>query len=122
MYVTTYNGIPYNRLDPEKKRVWLEALRSKNYTQGNQTLKNHRGYFCCLGVYADAVEHVEWKKEVNSNPDQGSFEYFVYDQETYSGSLPNYMVDEKAQPSLMAMNDSESLSFNEIADWVEENL
>lgn len=39
-------------MNQEFKTIWLEALRSGNYVQGQHTLRNG-GTFCCLGVACD---------------------------------------------------------------------
>lgn len=41
------------RLDPEVKRLWLEALRSGHYQQGREVLRTSDGRYCCYGVATD---------------------------------------------------------------------
>lgn len=41
------------KMDPELKAKWLEALRSGKYEQGIRVLKTKEGKFCCLGVLCD---------------------------------------------------------------------
>lgn len=55
-YYTSY--IP--RIDPEEKRLWLEALDSEQYKdkQGRGVLQTHEGRFCCLGVYCDVKDEI----------------------------------------------------------------
>ena len=40
-------------MNPEIKAKWLAALRSGEYQQGQNWLKNGKGGFCCLGVLCD---------------------------------------------------------------------
>lgn len=105
----------YNRLDPEKKRIWVEALRSGNYKQNRNYLKTPNG-MCCLGVYADAVERVEWQ------PNETFDEPFSFCCGTYITGLPKNWIDEKAVRHLIKLNDVTQKDFNAIADWIEENL
>jgi len=37
------------------KPLWIEALRSGKYTQGNSRLRDREGGYCCLGVACDLV-------------------------------------------------------------------
>ena len=39
-------------MKPEIKKLWVEALRSGEYTQGSMRLFNNES-FCCLGVLCD---------------------------------------------------------------------
>ena len=43
---------PPLKLKPEIKALWLEALRSGEYTQGRFVLREQNSY-CCLGVLCD---------------------------------------------------------------------
>ena len=37
-------------MKPEIKKIWVEALRSGDYKQGNEALRPSNDTFCCLGV------------------------------------------------------------------------
>lgn len=41
------------RMDPGVKALWLEALRSGKYEQGNSVLRTGDDKYCCLGVLCD---------------------------------------------------------------------
>lgn len=41
-----------NKLPPDLKTKWLEALRSGQYKQGTSCLHNEDSY-CCLGVFSE---------------------------------------------------------------------
>lgn len=105
-----------NKLNPEKKRLWLEALRSEKYKQGHCRLKGDSS-FCCLGVYADAVEHVEWIKDHILG-----YVFLSNHTEQQVSTLPYEMVDSEAQGQLIYMNDEMNESFDYIANWIKENL
>ena len=68
-------------MNPEVKQKWIDALRSGNYEQGSEKLRNVSGY-CCLGVLCDlyAQEYnTEWEfmgYEDESNPQPTDYWYF----------------------------------------------
>lgn len=123
----------YEKLDPEFKAKWVAALRSGEYKQGqnngkispNYLYDSLRSCYCCLGV-AGVVAGVPVGK---------------MDRATYFGSYcPEYQIEApdgfpvmlqvtgeshtagvNVALILAEMND-EGKSFNEIADWIEENL
>lgn len=39
-----------NKMDPELKRKWVEALRSGRYQQAHGELRSEEGGYCCLAV------------------------------------------------------------------------
>lgn len=102
----------------ELKEKWLEELRSGRYAQGRKALRSADDKFCCLGVLADIVAPEEWEQRV---PDSCYYSHWAR-----SGSSL-WMVKEEidlyspATSTLITMNDTGS-SFEEIADWIEENL
>lgn len=95
----------YTKLDEPTKESWCQALRSGRYKQGKHLLQTPNGY-CCLGVLAN--------------------EAGMLIDERCEGSLHStrdtFQVDADASALLMAMNDQQDKSFDEIADWIEENL
>lgn len=38
------------KMNPEVKKLWVEALRSGKYKQGHNQLRDDENQFCCLGV------------------------------------------------------------------------
>jgi hypothetical protein len=46
------------------KTKWLKALRGEKYQQGQKSLRNSSGQYCCLGVLCD----VQSKKALKSLP------------------------------------------------------
>jgi hypothetical protein len=59
-------------MNPEIKQKWVDALRSGEYQQGRNSLRNGNG-FCCLGVLCDL-----YSKENNK-----SWTRYDADQEVY---------------------------------------
>src|SRR6187402_2867644 len=114
------------KLPKDFKEKWIKALRSGSYPQTTGTLfreypseitSNNAGY-CCLGV-AGAVCGLS-KERLSGN---GSFhEYSEEYLEEYGvpKTLRGGIGDDRIVNHLVSMNDSEKLSFNEIADWIEE--
>lgn len=43
------------KLNPERARLWIEALRSHRYKQGYGRLRINHTDFCCLGVMCDVA-------------------------------------------------------------------
>ena len=88
-------------MNPEIKARWLRDLRSGEFKQGLNMLRNEiDNEYCCLGVLCKSAD-VRWS-------------YYILKDEVG--------VSDKVQSTLMALNDEEKKSFTEIADWIEENL
>lgn len=134
----------YEKLVPRVKELWLEALRSGEYKQiiakmrvtdrcSDTTLKKHGGTgHCCLGVLTELAKQ------------DGAIPHFkVYSR----GEQPLRVVRDwaglsrDAMKDLMSFNDGhakkgvdswspeawhaknrDNKSFDEIADWIDENL
>lgn len=114
-------------MDKELKRKWIEALRSGKYQQGRQYLRCGNK-FCCLGVLCDIVKPDSW---IPSTSHDEPVYKFVSGEVKNSLLLPweiEKMLGDwhrettMAVDTLMAMNDTRMNSFDEIADWIEENL
>lgn len=105
-----------DRLNPEAKAKWLEALRSGRYAQARESLRNSDG-FCCLGVLCDAT-----------NPNGWSGQAWSYKGSTmWETSLPVNFMNEinlagEMEDNLINMNDRQGKSFSQIADWIEAHL
>lgn len=99
-------------MDRELKAKWCEALRSGDFTQGRKKLK-HAGRFCCLGVL-QAIE-----PQTAGAYDGGGAKCDYYKPFNRIG------LDSKTQEHLMEMNDASGrkrFTFEDIADWIEQNL
>ena len=102
------------KLEPELKSRWCEALRSGKFNQGVMNLKADRGTFkehCCLGVLLEI---------------EG---YYSKDHPTNTGyvELEKYM-DIVTMEKLWTRNDGvqdfsgNRMNFEEIADFIEKEL
>ena len=104
-------------MDKEIKAQWLKALRSGAYQQTRGRLKDLDGY-CCLGVLCDILQPELWVEE----------EVGKFSMQNFVGVLPSDVRHKADIPGdgstgkLMGMNDQDKLSFDEISDWIEENL
>lgn len=106
-------------MDQELKKRWVEALRSGKYKQGNGVLLDHTETgqeLCCLGVLCDVIDPDGWLDGPNH------LRHSLSDRPEFNAPLPRQLLSPSAQRTLTCMNDSECKSFDEIADWVEQNL
>ena len=107
-------------LDAKLKKKWVKALRSGDYDQGETFLlrfKGDRAQYCCLGVLLE-LEHGEdaWDTMRPEESLYGSGSGYLY---TDLGRKPNFSAEH--QRHLAFLNDT-GKSFEEIADYIEENL
>lgn len=107
------------KLPKEFTKKWLKALRSGEFEQSQSSLC-HEEKYCCLGVAAKIY-----------GVDMGAYGLYGYLEPHMSDALPKeffeinkteYSDDYLLQDSLIKLNDSEELSFPEIADWIEKNI
>lgn len=127
-------------LKPEIKALWIEALRSGEYEQGQEYLNSEKG-FCCLGVLCDIAikEGVipDWREKPEPQAYGQGHELIAVKWVLGSASLLPREVHDWAGlkrddefstlgylgdgTSLASMNDNGS-TFAEIADVIEEKL
>lgn len=97
-------------MDPEIKRLWVEALRSGKYRQHTRFLADMaQTKFCCLGVLNYKVDRKEDPETIFTH---GAFE---------EAFLTVFGIPEDQSLALARMNDSGS-TFAEIADYIERTL
>jgi len=106
-----------DKLPTEFKAKWIEALRSGKYKQGKSVLYNKdNNTYCCLGV-AGSVAGMNCD-DLNA----GTFFYMTHLKRDVK-NLPKILYKfDKVPAILIRMNDRQDKSFNEIADYIEENL
>ena len=137
-------------MNQEIKTKWINALRSGDYEQGQGALKNTDGQYCCLGVLCDlydkhrmeefgaescwAVDTVmlnEYISVLGHPTEVGVPSNVVVDWAGLPHNNPDSLVDledevweEKYQYELpiAELNDDHGLTFNELADLIEEQL
>ncbi len=106
----------------KQKEQWVVDLRSGRFIQGRSNLFSSRRYtdvhgsFCCLGVLATqfcSTERLESK--------------YFQDEVGLEGLLGPYDSDDvfaavSLQRQLADLNDRKEFTFEEIADWIEQNV
>jgi len=130
-------------------RQWVEALRSGKYKQGRKALRNIDDSYCCLGVLCDISKNtldLTWEHDSNDVceseiytmeknggvlPDS-VWEYLGKDVNykvnisTTNSKIPKSVIDSFIQPLshiyLVTLNDQYQLSFEQIADIIEEEF
>ncbi len=138
-----------SKMNPEIKTRWVTALRSGEYAQAKNALRNDKG-FCCLGVLCDVyakANNKQWEHSPTSNKKKlygtGGFEVLPDTVSTWAGldtlpwaqvnnpvvkvpaerlSLQTAGVDKLVSLPLAQLNDIEGFAFSEIADLIEEQL
>ena len=105
-------------INTDLAKKWVAALRSGNYVQGQNRLRNSEGKYCCLGVLCEVAGI--------TRIDSGSYKF----------PRSNYMWHAAAEDSwwnkqfgtalnqnrLWQLNDTDEKSFAEIADYIEQEL
>lgn len=126
------------RMNKKVKELWVKALRSGDYKQGTGTLRDQNNNFCCLGVLCNihAQENPRSKLIKQSGMDGKAHTYGVetaippeavqrwagiYEKTILVGSKTDNMVGH-----LWRRNDGAGNfiphTFDQIADFIEENL
>ena len=62
-------------MDKRIKALWLDALRSGEYVQGVDYLRNTYNEYCCLGVLCDLAAKAGIGEWANSEIDGWEFDY-----------------------------------------------
>lgn len=128
--MTEVKNISYNKMKAEWKEPWVAALRSGNFAQAKEVLRDPTSNsFCCLGVLCDISNLGTWHGSAFELTFPEPFEYDggLIDSEESEGELYTdtrdfFGLDGSSMGRLMTMNDDDGYSFAEIADWIEENL
>ncbi len=103
------------------KQPWIDALRSGKYKQGQYRLYNEdQDTYCCLGVLCKINNLESYKNESDLET------YFRFNIRSSSVGLPvlfskKINITPMQEAKLTSMNDS-YISFEEIANWIEQNL
>ena len=108
----------------EARRLWVKALRSGSYEQGQRRLRD-QGKFCCLGVACDLhMKHVTgmdaWEKRNGILTVYGEGHLLPQNVQDWLGlsSASGEFKGLEGASSLLALNDSGG-SFDDIADIIE---
>ena len=110
-------------MDKKIKTLWLTALRSGEYKQGEGQLRCCGNTYCCLGVLCDVSEHDKddgdgWAQVKGSD----DWAFGSSDATLSKAHLDAVGLSSGEEAQLVEMNDEHGQTFEEIADWIEENL
>ena len=115
-------------IDKDLKEKWVKALRSGDYKQGKEYLKQFdssgQASFCCLGVLADLADPDSWADLKQA--DVGPRRQQIANDDTEFGESCG--VPAGFRNMLMSQNDGSAeyfknaQTFDQIADYIEENL
>lgn len=122
-------------MNPRIKKKWLEALRSGEYKQTTENLRDSNG-FCCLGVLCDlhAKERgTNWVQRIDSYELYGEAQTLPLSVQEWAGldsdigGVVDFEYESGGEIHLKAdtlpeINDSWHKDFNEIADLIEAQL
>ena len=107
------------------RRDWIAALRSGNFRQTCYDLKNEHGY-CCLGVACEIAgitpvlnTTLSGDSYYRFNDSRSSLPIEVKKYYGFNNSLGGISGD--YNNTLSSLNDTDRLTFEKIADFVEEN-
>jgi hypothetical protein len=109
-----------DKLNPELKKKWIDALRSGKYNQGRTYLAKNNNY-CCLGVLADLSGNLTDEKE-------NGIRFCKTNEESPKGkgwscvslwAESDILINKEQKSKLIRMNDEENRTFPEIADYIE---
>lgn len=130
-------GKTYPKMNPEVKPSWLTALRSGEYKQGTGHLRRilndgvTEGY-CCLGVLSDLYCKItgngswdpklsQWGCNFNDNGASDGADLLLTVRD-WAGLNNDPTRTELARMNDGRMPEGQRYTFNDIADWIEENL
>ena len=105
----------------EHRRLWVEALRSGKYKQGQGVLRSADDHYCCLGVLCD-LAGVEWNTGYTGNyhAGVGQFATAPFEVTDFVG-LANEAGSFGAGGDGLATRNDSGATFEEIADLIERN-
>lgn len=101
-------------IDLKIKERWVAALRSGDYEQARNTLRNKKGAMCCIGVLCE-IQGRKWEWDDQRDAYVGAQLIVTPETSEYAGAGGGNF-----RP-LARMNDRGD-SFTQIADYIEENL
>lgn len=98
-------------MNADLKKKWVSMLRSGKYKQGFGWLRCGENEFCANGVYLDVVNPKLWGQNIAK-------EWHWAENYVFIPTAVSY----KEEKVIEDMNDKKRLSFNEIADYIEQNI
>ena len=110
-------------MDKQVKAQWLAALRSGQYKQGHEFLRQGDAY-CCLGVLCDLYDATQWRPSSELyNYGKGAGVYIYPPDAVWEwAGIDSEVAQDEVGADLARMNDERQMSFDQIADWIAANL
>lgn len=114
-------------MNPEIKKLWIEALESGDYKHGTGSLRNDANEFCCLGVLCNlhAQAHPEFAVTQTANTVYLEQSYYLPKEVRQWAGLPESFGPtgfcENTNRSLSALNDA-STSFAPVIALIKKYL
>jgi len=112
-------GIGTTQVDLDQMKIWIKALRSGEFSQTHSRLQDKHGY-CCIGVGCKVLIPAEKQALDYSN------RYLVGGNAYLQPGAPLWFLkinkdfEKRYGKSLVTLNDTDKLSFNQIADLLEQ--
>lgn len=117
-------------MDAQLRQHWIEELRSDRYRQGRGALRSHAlsesvDSWCCLGVLLNLMVK-PWAWETSTtNPYRDP--RLLYSVDGLSAAIAHHLamrigLSEDEQHAFVHMNDSQRLTFRQIADIIEAHV
>lgn len=98
------------------KTLWVSALRSGKYKQGDCYLQREDSY-CCLGVLCEVAGFKKQQREDGTywfqDPNTGE-----YVQQEFEDAAKSLGISQSEQKTLILLNDSMKCSFDQIALFI----
>jgi hypothetical protein len=113
------NKLLKTKEDMQQFKIWIKALRSGKFKQTRETLQDNEGY-CCLGVACEVLipEH-EKVRRVGDNSLSGALPSAQPGAPGWLKVISFDIAKHTDNIELAEINDTEGLSFDEIADILE---
>ena len=108
-------------MNPNLKQKWIDALLSDKYKQGLNRLRTYDNRFCCLGALCNIINPNGWVQNR-----WGDYVFRCESDLMEKVLSPAFRTATKLSNSyhatLTRLNDTETRSFKEIADWIKNNI
>lgn len=124
-----------DKLNPYLKELWVSALRNGTFTKGRIYLcafdtKDQQFQYCALGVLLEIIKDafdVTKKVQEEQNSENIEIYRYRYQDNTTALGIPYEILniiglDNDQTRDITDLNDKDKKSFNEIADYIEQNL
>jgi len=104
-------------MNSKVKKLWLKDLRSGEYKQGQERLKDPEGNYCCLGVLCDLH-----RKETNEEDWDGKGNYYFGEDKYLPPVVQEWAGFNCQNPIQLGNENDRGKTFEEIANIIEARL